>query len=224
MLTSRGVQTEMQNLLNYLLESEIAVYTQPVLVSQERVSWRTTKSTIPLLISHGHPSVIDYRHWINNGQYSAILADGALLQLSYSFSGHSLVGHRLVYVPCPYNFTDLNMPLDPADLLDLYDDCRVTDIVLASAIRFDFDPQRRTRNEFHRAKFHPDSHITMNSALCRIPCAAPLRLGNFVEFVFKHFYPDLWDSHKYLRGLSREGLDRTVTEEERFGLHLAWAL
>ena len=82
--------------------------------------------------------------------------------------------------------------------------------MLASVIRFDFDPLRATKNELPRTRFHPDSHVTLNSTLCRIPCAAPLRLGNFVEFVFKHFYPDVWDSHKYLRELSREGLDRTV--------------
>jgi hypothetical protein len=223
-LTSRGVQTEIENLLSYLLESEIAVYAQPVLISEGRVSWRTAKSTVPFMISHGHPSVLDYRHWVSNGQYSALLADGAVLQLTYDFSGHLLVGHRLAYVPCPYNFTDLNMPLDPADLLDLYDDCRVTDIVLASAIRFDFDPRSRSHENSRWTHTHPDSHLTINSISCRIPCAAPLRLGTFIEFVFKHFYPHWWASHKYLRYLSRDGLNRTVTEEERLSLHIAWAL
>ncbi len=52
-----------------------------------------------------HPSVPGYKHWPESGDYSAILQDGALLQISYQFAGNQVDQHRLAYVSCPYPLT-----------------------------------------------------------------------------------------------------------------------
>jgi hypothetical protein len=217
MLTSRGTRTEIQNFLDFLVISEIALYANPAVDRNGTVSSFSNLSNSPFLLSHGHPSVLDYRHWIAGGLYSALLFDGALLQFSYRYANGVLVGHRLGYVPCPYNpCADDLLYRDVIDILELFDKCDPSEIVLAAAIRFDFDSAAAKSG-------HPAAHMTMNAASCRIPCAAPLRLGQFVEFIFGHFYPDHWAGQPYLRNLPKsDWAAKTVTDEESRGVHFSW--
>lgn len=217
MLTSRATATEIENLLEFLLNAEIALVINPTLDHSGTVTW-PRRTGDRFLLGRRHFSVSDYRHWIRNGEYSALLYDGALLQVTYRFAGGRLVGHRLAYIPCPYNFAQHDLILDDiADLLALYDDCKPDDIILTSTIRFDYDPDNAQPS-------HPCSHMTVNTDICRIPCAAPMRLGHFVEFVFHHFYPHLWDAHPYFKRLSQEDwMAHTVTLDERRSLHVSWS-
>jgi len=219
MTTSRAVTTEIQSLLDFLMASGIAIFATPVLDRQGHVTWRSSSSLPPsLVLRRPHPSVLDYRHWIESGAYSAILQDGGLLQISYQFAGNQVDQHRLAYVPCPYPLTSRDISaFDIGDLVERYDDCHPSDVVLSSTVRFDFDMGAA-------APEHPASHMTINSSECRVPCAAPLRLGHFIEFVFRHFYPEHWSSQPFLRKLTKETwMGNTATTEERQGIHLAWA-
>jgi hypothetical protein len=85
-----------------------------------------------------------------------------------------------------------------------------------SYIRFDYGAGRA--NPTHAA-----AHFTMNAVDCRVPCAAPLRLGVSVDFIFRHFYPRTFDKLPWLRAVpKRKVAEVTVTEEERSRLHLNW--
>lgn len=218
-MTSRATATDLQNFLDYLVASELAVFANPAVDSSGTVSWPSARGGGGLLVHREHPTVSDYRRWIRSGMYSAILFDFSLLQLTYTFDqGRDLVHHRLQYVPCPYRLGASTQfgGLDLDDLLELYDGCNDEDILLRTAIRFDFDRVNSGTN-------HPASHLTLNVTHCRVPCFGPLRLGNFAEFVFAHFYPEMWETHAFLQAMPRgPWVGPTITEGERRGLHLAW--
>jgi hypothetical protein len=215
-MTSRAAATELRNTLDYLLNESIAIFVNPIIQSPGWVSW-PEKTNEPFLLDRSVPSCRDYRNWIRNGMYSAILFDGSLLQCSYRYGGPILVGHRLSWVPAPFTFDAEDLLTESiVDLLDLHLDGRPNDVVLRTPVRFDFDSEAAKPG-------HPASHLTLNFATCRIACRAPVRLGRFLEFVFGHFYPDIWAGHPYLQSLPRDGDQATLSDDERAGVHLAWS-
>jgi hypothetical protein len=215
--TSRVVRDEIDNLLSYLIYSDLALYVNPVVMSGGRVSWGSFAAGARFLTGRDHTTLSQYQTWLADGAYSALLFDGSLLQLTFDFAGHQLVGHRLAWVPCPFAVDlDLLLVESPTEVMDLYADGSPHDVALKTIIRFDYDIARA-------APDHPAAHLSINSTECRIACSAPLRLSHFVDFVFRNFYPDYWSVHPYLASLSRVGWgDRTVTEEEAARLHVAW--
>lgn len=215
--SSRVVRDEVNNLLDYLLLSEIALHRNPVLHEQGRVSWRPFPTASSFLETRDSASLACYKAWLVSGEYSALLFDGALLQITYDFAGHELVAHRLAWVPCPFAVDlELLQVESPIEVLDMYASGSAEEVVLSSTVRFDFDLENAAAN-------HPASHMTINSTDCRIACAAPLRLGHFIDFVFRHFYPGIWHLHPFLDKISRHDWgDHTVTEQQKERLHVAW--
>jgi hypothetical protein len=165
-----------------------------------------------------HPSIGQYVSWLRAGHYSALLFDGGLLQFTYRIADKTISGHRLAYVPCPY---DLDQELvrsgEPmADVLDLY---RAGDASLRSPVRFDFSPDAATRG-------HPVTHLTFNSVDCRLACVAPVHVGRFVDFVFRNFYAAIWGAHQsFFEAAATAHIGpRTITDVEQLSLHAAWDL
>ncbi|MFF7019079.1 DUF2290 domain-containing protein [Streptomyces sp. NPDC008259] len=218
MTTPRSVRDDIVNFLDYLLGSDIAVFANTVSIKGARVSWNALDPTIPFLVNRGDPSLQDYRRWAEAGAYSALLFDGALLQITYDVEGGDIAGHRLAYIPCPYRLDAEMLRIDPIlDVLDLHIESDPTSMVLHSAVRFDYDPASA-------APGHPASHLTINSSHCRIACAAPMHVGRFADFLFRHFYADLWAAHRsyFSASATRHIGDRTLTEGDRASPHLMW--
>lgn len=213
--TIRVVQTEVENLLTYLVASELALYTMPVVSRADVVSWPPTAEDF--LPARDLPTIDDYRHWVATGAYSAMLADGALLQFTYECSGGALTAHRLAYVPSPFAMDRNLLMQEPIiDVFDMYASGRPADVILGTMIRFDYDPGRASID-------HPAVHLTINLPSCRIACTSPLRIGRFIDFVFRHFYPDEWRLHPYLARLPGGGWGtQTLTDPEAEGTHIAW--
>ena len=82
-------------------------------------------------------------------------------------------------------------------------------------IRFDFDIDAANPN-------HSASHLTMINNECRLPVFGPIDINHFIRFIFKNFYPDVWQDHEHLRNLPLTIERRTITGRERRDLHL-WA-
>ncbi|RBL82401.1 hypothetical protein DDE05_37815, partial [Streptomyces cavourensis] len=61
MTTTRTVAEEVRNLLDYLLNAEIAAYINTVSVRGTRVSWHATDPGTPFLVNRGDPTLQDYR-------------------------------------------------------------------------------------------------------------------------------------------------------------------
>lgn len=216
-LSRRVVRNEVSNLLTYLLESEIALLTTPVLDDGPRLSWRPLGRTAEFLPSRDHGSLALYRAWLEDGQYSALLYDGSLLQITYEFAGTVLVAHRLAWVPCPFAIDPELLEIAPVlDVFDMYAAGATSDVLLRTAVRFDFDLERASPG-------HPASHMTINASDCRIACAAPLRLGHFIDFVFGNFYRPLWLLHPYLTTISKKAWgSHTATADEVERMHMSW--
>ena len=216
-LTLRRVREEIDDFLQRLLAIDLASYVQPVTIDEGtgRVGW-PTRSGVPFLASRGPATWLDYRHWIENGQFSALLRDGALIQVTYDVADGDLRGHRLAYVPCPFQFEpdDLDS-MDPVELCDLYGSGPSDQIVLASTIRFDYDPEAAEDG-------HPATHLSLNTPDCRIACVAPLRIGIFAEIVLGHFYPNYWNKPE-MAELPRAHLwDKCIADSDSQRPHLDW--
>jgi hypothetical protein len=216
--TLKSVRHDVQNVLDYLLQAELATYVNPAVVHdvERRVSWPNRGVVGPLLSTIDHPDIDQYAAWVSAGAYSAVLRDASLLQISYEVYRGEITGHRLAYVPCPYDVdqTLLQEGYRVIDILDLY---RGNESALRTPLRFDFDPG-------NAAEGHPAAHLTLNSRHCRIACVAPLHVLRFADFVYRNFYPRLWAAHRnYFAAASWRHLDAPQTEAPPRGVaHVMW--
>ena len=194
-MTPKKIERDIRNFLDLLVKHDIAVVANPVDVRQIETRTRLTwKSAISGSITGVGPygSIENYRSLVERQAYSAVLLDGALLQVSYDFGGSELVGHRLGFHPCPFDLPSEEVRSEPLlDLIDLYQGAGCDHVRLRSPIR------------------------------CRCPIVAPLGLGHFVHFVFSHFYPEVWAVHDFLQAWPLSLWDRTITQVEEGQLHLA---
>lgn len=217
MTTPRVVATELDQLFSYLESAGIVYYWNAIDETPYRVSWHAT-SREPFLTGHDDVTVSTYLHWLRNGMYSAVLTDGSLLQITYSFDGARVIGHRLAYVPCPIRI-DSSLLSEGFALMDVVELqlSGAEDVLMKSMLRFDFDPANARPR-------HPETHLTMNSVECRIACVSPLRVGRFVDFVFRNFYPNVHEHDSYIQGVTLGGwFDKSIAEDDASGLHIAWA-
>lgn len=216
-VSTKRIREEVAGLVDFLLAQEMLLDSNVVADSGSDISWHGAQSA-PLIRDFGRfTNVADYRDWLTNRQYTALLADGALMQISYSFVGEDILKHRLAYVPCPVVLdAELLTAYPVVDVLDLTLEQDGHAMTMASPIRFDFDLLAASEE-------HPHSHLTINATHCRIPCLAPLKVGHFVQFVFQNFYPDLWVEHEYLHEFDRGGFGPpTVSDSQAQGLHMNW--
>lgn len=209
---------ELRNLLDLLVAKEIALLINP---PQERGPLRNQRLSWPQiadsnLFRQKSPTVDEYCRWIEARAYSALLFDGSLLQVTYDLDAGNVVGHRLVYFPCPFDIDEVRLREEP--ILDVISDYKasVEAVRLRSPIRFDFDPANHTSG-------HPRTHLTVLWDHCRWAVSTPLSLGHFVRFIFRHFYPELWRSHEFLRKWSQSYVAKgALSDDEAAHLHIAW--
>src|SRR5690349_5761989 len=106
-MTSSDRRAELQNLLFLLADASLTLITRPVVVTgskpgPQRVTWPRTVAGVGELYRTPFATVREYREWVESDEYSAVLFDGSLIQLSFDFLGNEVVSHRLVYFPCPF--------------------------------------------------------------------------------------------------------------------------
>ncbi len=219
-MTSSQAARQVRMLLTLLMESEIAIAMNPVIEDhlgiRTRVTWSSARPATGLFSSLGFATVDEYCAFIDGQEYSAILYDGALVQISYDFVARDLVGHRLCYYPCPFDMDEELLLTDPvADTVMLYRDASSVQPYLRSPCRFDYDESNATSG-------HPSVHMHLIKPYCRWPVTRPLSIGDFIRFVFRNFYPNLWAVHPFLREWSQQRIaNRTILPEEEAELHVA---
>jgi hypothetical protein len=215
-ISTRSVYDDVSNVLDYLQRAELTLYVNPVSMDSTRVSWHGLISGVDFMTTHVHATLEQYKHWVENGTYSAMLLDGSLLQITYDVRAARLVGHRLAYVPCPFVLDPdlIRGGLPIVEIVELYG---VHDVALRSPVRFDYDLSAARPG-------HPAAHFTINSADCRIACVAPLHVLRFVDLIFRQFYPRLWAAHEPFFSVARARHlgDRAITVDETSGMHFSW--
>jgi hypothetical protein len=213
-MTPKALSTQLRNLFDLLLDSGIAIAVNPVVEQhtghRTRITWGTTFATGGLMSASAFATVDEYRSFIGSQIYSAVFFDGSLLQISYDFEGHDLVGHRLCYYPCPFDVDPEWLLTDPlADVIDTYSESRGVKTNLRSPFRFDYD-------EENFGSGHPAVHMHLIKANCRWAVSRPLSVGDFIRFIFRHFYSDIWSVQPFLQELPRwnAGTHTIVAAEE----------
>jgi hypothetical protein len=179
---------------------------------KRRVTWSQITSSKGCLFRERCASIDEYIEWVKSNSYSALLYDGSFFQITYDFDSDELVGHRLVYYPCPYDIDE--QLLRTEGLLDVIQMCNQKDIRLRSPLRFDYD-----KDAFSES--HPASHMTLLWEHCRWPVVTPLSLGHFVRFIFKHFYPNLWELHDFINRWPQKSYNSSITKHEQMMLHIS---
>jgi len=165
---------------------------------------------------------IEYREiyiaLLKTNSFNFKMLDGGLIQLLYTFSGPTLVKHRLAYFPSPDFETFQNEP-------ELYlEDGIYADIlqknVTAFPIRFDFDAS----DHKHIDIAHPKSHLTLGQYQnCRIPVLAPLSPVVFIKFLLQHFYNTAFRIHDLGSDLPLTYFPNCITSNEQNTPHLSFS-
>lgn len=213
MKTVKAVTQQLRRLLELLAETGICIAVNPVIEKHSgnvtRVTWTSPAGANPTLTTFVFATIEEYCAYVDSQMYSALLFDGSILQISYDFEDTDLIGHRLLYYPCPYNADrELLRTESVGDVIDFYRDSQDEKVNLRSPFRFDYDHENSTSG-------HPSVHMHLISPDCRWPVTMPVSIGHFIGFVFRHFYPELWALHPFLRSWPREvGAHRTITVEE----------
>ncbi len=222
MATPAKIRGEVESLLRLLINNDIALYVSQVVMEPQapriRITWPSRSQNWRLGFGKPFGSIDEYLAWLKSGEYSAILFDGSMLQISFEFQGGDLIAHRLLYYPCPIELSDeeqrLLRELPVLEVIDAYSDVRDR-FRTKSPIRFDFDAEAGT-------SAHPASHLTMLTNDCRLPVYGPLSLGHFVTFVFRNFYPKICEQHEFVRTWRSRVGQQTINPSEQRHLHI-WA-
>lgn len=113
-MSARSLLIELNNLnsklwkAGFILDSNDAV--QRNTMSGTEVSWAATG---PIDYSFDSLAKVDeYIAFIKSRNYSVLIFDGSLLQISYVLRKNEIIKHRLAYYPCPI---DLRKSLDYSD-------------------------------------------------------------------------------------------------------------
>lgn len=216
MPTVRAIADQVRNALDYVRDAELAQFTTEVSMDPVTVAWHPLDRKGAFVETFEHPTIDQYATWLTNGDYSALLYDGSLIQISYGVEDGEVSRHRLAYFPCPYDLDRdlLKQGMPVADAVALR---RGSDAVLRSPIRFDFDRQAA-------APGHPASHFTINGTDCRIACVAPLHVMRFLDFIFRHFHAPLHAVHRsfFASAPSQHIGLSSLANQERRHVHLAW--
>ena len=221
MATPAKIRGEVDSLLRLLIDNNIALYISRVVMRKQetssiRVTWPSRSQNWRLGFGKPFGSIDEYFAWLENGEYSAILFDGSMLQISFDFRWGDLIAHRLVYYPCPIELSNeeqmLLRELPVVEVIDAYAGA-LDRFRTKSPIRFDFDAEAGT-------SAHPASHMTMLTNDCRLPVYGPLSLGHFVTFVFRNFYPRLCERHKFVREWPARVERQTIEPSDQHHLHI----
>src|SRR5579863_5171103 len=142
-MTPRELRSEIARVATTLVETGMAIdLNLPVLqqAGQEvLVTWPKVGDSQTTLTDNMFATIQEYRHLILNRQYTCVLVDGALLQMSFAFRNTRIARSRLAYYPCPVAFE--SQTWDPAEvpLLDFLDDLLIGEF---NNVVEDFDSAR----------------------------------------------------------------------------------
>lgn len=199
----------------HLIDADIALMTNHTIIQRDGpdqlVTWAVAPGSGPAFFQE--PSLDEYVRLVGGGQFTAILKDGALLQMSMRFDRDGLVSHRYLYFPCPISIS----PEDVSEYgvtgyLELLTDReKMERLRLWGPLRFDYDRRASQAN-------HPASHLTVGGHDCRVPVCSPLCVRDAVHFLLNHFYPATTIPADEVPPMRAS--PRTITSSEELSLHL----
>jgi len=218
-MTPNNVRQDISAFASYLLGEGLAIgYHGPVVRNYGALSYVSSPWLAELSNddeneeSNESPfaSVGEYLLFLQEGSYTLVLFDGALIQTAYAFERGRLTRHRLGYYPCPIDldFRDGDYENFVEVVEDKLAKNNLKSLNCRSPLRFDFDSEAAREG-------HPASHVHMNSPDARVPAYGPVSFGHFAKFIFRNYYSEVWQGHEKLREWPARFWSRTVTIEEQ---------
>src|SRR5438105_7640686 len=186
-MTASSQRREIEELRQLLSAAGVAIVTrQPVILvaprNTRRVTWAPSAMELGELMRTSPHTVQTYRDWIAAESYSMVLFDGSFVQMTYDFDGSDLVGHRLVYFPCPYEMDETLLEEFPLlDLIEVYAESQHPAYRLVTPMLFDVDPRAARAG-------HPASHLSLHGLYLRWAVTAPISPGHIARFRFSQSY------------------------------------
>lgn len=186
------------------------------------VTWATAESVTRPLTGLKTGSLAEYLWFLRNRQYTALLFDGSLVQMSYEFrrSG-ALAGHRLAYFPSPVALEkDETLTEAVEDLIELY--LSGTDLGKESETgRFMLRPYLRFDFSIGEGEGKPKSHAHFAYDKCRVPVRTPVSPWQFAQFIFANFYSEQWNAETF-NCCIKEHLTEVLAADHVSDLHFSW--
>lgn len=136
-------------------------------------------------------TIMQYISIYENGAYHAILHDGSIIRAFFQFKKNILTHQSLLYWPSPITIPEEHIDeLGIRSAIELYlsSNCENSLIEMRSPFRLDFDSSNSTEE-------HPETHLHMQHADCRISVKNPICFNTFIKFIFKNFYPHIYKQH-----------------------------
>lgn len=168
-----------------------------------------------ILTDNNFSTLSEYCALLESRQYSMLLQDGSIFQISFTIKRDRIVKHRLCWYPCP---VALSAEVSDADeiisiILGLMASGAIDNFLSKTPLRFDFSPD-------DAAEHHPVTHLHLMHEDCRIPVKSPLCLKQFMTFIVENFYKDIQEFDVlYKAAKSWPGGD-TLTAGQRGRFHL----
>lgn len=189
-LTPNGAYVAIENILATLESVGLVFFRNPVHFNGVRISWRS--SGFPTwLLREPRPTARSYSRLVAEGEYSALLVDGALLQFYMDFR-EADPGPQYRY--CYWPFPGEAIPAVEDSLADslprFVSALRGHDVIQVGPIRFELDHMS------YKPGIHPLSHATIGAASARIPVRGVMTPNQFMGFVLRHYYPDEARNHE----------------------------
>lgn len=202
------VRKEHFNVLHALFSEGFAVeINQPIIQRSGDsifVTWSTSSTGQNPLYTEA--TLNEYERLVRERQYSALLFDNSIIQMSVEFQERQLKKVRLVYFPCPIESFHIDMSeLSILDYLEMTNEKDFRkDITLNGPLRFDYDETAKSDN-------HPAAHFTIIRNTCRIPTYAPISCGHFLHFIIEQFYPN-WQHRTAISAIPCTHNDRVIKD------------
>lgn len=155
-----------------------------------------------------------YQELDKDKNYNIKMADGALIQMMYTYENSQLSSHRLAFFPSPFLHEFQNEP-EIYELDEIYADI-IAKNILPVPIRFDYDPEN------HQELNHPKCHLTLGQFKnCRIPVCSPIMPSVFISFILRNFYNTALRKFSDELNLNSSLFPQTITAPEQKLLHIS---
>ena len=200
-----------------LLESGIAIDMNKAVCrgqpdGKTLVTWASNGIATPLT-DLPFATLGEYLQLVSARQFSVLLSDGALLQISYTVQGDDVIDHRLCWYPCPADLREEDLELAPIE--EIVSSTPVGDVKCRGPIRFDFKAGQNVEG-------HSPSHLHLSDGECRIPVRGPLDLATFSSFIIANFYPRLWPTRRAFVNMPAWQPEFTISDADALLPHMHW--
>ena len=175
------------------------------------------------MITNGGIAPSEYIAVLDRNTYSAVFQDGSIIYMECSFEGRTLIDHRYLFIPCPFDDSIVSQRPNHILLADwLRDSFELGgQDAFSSRGAFRFDCARNVSAEARDPP--PVSHLTFGSGDCRLPLRGPMPVSSFLNLVFDNFYRPqrpVWAQFKTYLNLDQSEV--TIRQSEGLLHHINW--